>query len=447
MLGVVSSVVRRPAPVESRVDEWEWRPTVLPAVLGVSVFLFAWGMLHYGFYTHRLLLDTPLYERYGDAMLSGQMPYRDFSIEYPPGALPVFLIPSIFAGAGHFGLYSRVFEALMGLCGMLATASVATLVARRRTGSPALVGSLGLAGLGALALGPVVLSRFDLWPAALTVAALAALLGGRRRLAFALLGLGFAAKIYPAVMLPPMLVYVWRERGRRCALLCAATFLAVGLAPFLPFLALAPGGVWSSIAGQATRPLQIESLGASLLLGAHQVSKVRITMLPSHGSDNLVGALPHGVALGQAVLQAAIIVALWVGFARGRPDPDRLLRICAASVCAFVAFGKVLSPQYLVWLITLVALLRGRRALTAGACLLTALVLTQLWFPYRYLDLVYSLDPTASWLVLTRDLVLVALLGVLSWPESRANARLRQPQACVPDDPGRVDRAAPATPS
>jgi hypothetical protein len=42
-------------------------------------------------------------------------------------------------------------------------------------------------------------------------------------------------------------------------------------------------------------------------------------------------------------------------------------------------------------------------------------VLTQLWFPRHYLDLSYGFDPRASWLVLARDLVLVALLLVLAW--------------------------------
>jgi hypothetical protein len=49
----------------------------------------------------------------------------------------------------------------------------------------------------------------------------------------------------------------------------------------------------------------------------------------------------------------------------------------------------------------------------ANALLLAALVLTQLWFPFRYWDLVREFDPLASWLVLARDLVLVALLVVL----------------------------------
>ena len=56
-------------------------------------------VLHWGFYQHNLILDTVEYHRYGNAMLHGHVPYRDFGVEYPPGALPVFAAPAI----GHDG--------------------------------------------------------------------------------------------------------------------------------------------------------------------------------------------------------------------------------------------------------------------------------------------------------------------------------------------------------
>ena len=133
----------------------------------------------------------------------------------------------------------------------------------------------------------------------------------------------------------------------------------------------------------------------------------------------VVGASAGGVdalAKTQSILQTLVVIALWIAFARGPATTDRLLRFGAASVCAFVALGKVLSPQYLVWLLPLVPLVRGRRGVAASALLLLAMTLTQIWFPYRYVDLALHFDTTASWLVFARDLVLVALLAVLSWP-------------------------------
>jgi hypothetical protein len=378
------------------------------AALVVATFFVSFGALHYGFYTRGLLMDTPVYERYGDAIVhGGRVPYRSFAVEYPPAALPVFAAPSLVAGAGSFDRYRAAFEALMLVCGGIAAALVG-LVVRERAAAATL-----LAGLAPLALGPVVLSRFDLWPAMLSVAGIAALAAGRRRLGCVVLGVAFAAKIYPGVLVPLAVVHVWRRHGRREALLCAGAAAAAALAWFVPFLLVAPHGVWSSVSGQASRPLQIESLGAALLLGAHQAWGLPLVQVVSHGSDNLGGSAAHALATAQAVLAPLALVALWIAFARGPATRERLFRYAAACVCAFVVLGKVLSPQYLIWLIPLVPLVRSTRA---WILFVAALVLTQLWFPRRYLDLAYGFDARASWLVLARDLVLLALLLVLVVP-------------------------------
>ena len=63
------------------------------------------------------------------------------------------------------------------------------------------------------------------------------------------------------------------------------------------------------------------------------------------------------------------------------------------------------------------------RVLLAGA-----LVLTQLWFPFRYWDLVREFDPLTSWLVVARDLVLVALLVVVAKAAADAHELRVRPQ-------------------
>ena len=234
-----------------------------------------------------------------------------------------------------------------------------------------------------------------------------------------MLGLAFAAKIFPGALLPLVLARSWRRGGRAEAARSLAAFCAVALACLLPFAALAPHGLWEAIRRQADRPLQIESLGAAVLLVAHAVGGLSVTMRSGHGSQNLAGSLPDAIAAVQTVLQLVALAAVWVWFARGPGDVGRFLRASAAAVCAFVALGKVLSPQFLIWLVPLVPLVRGRRGLAASGLLAAALVLTQSWFPSRYWTLALDLGAVESWLVLARDLALLALLAVLLWPERR----------------------------
>ncbi|HET9324227.1 MAG TPA: glycosyltransferase 87 family protein [Gaiellaceae bacterium] len=357
-------------------------------------------MLHAGFFAPHKITDTQVYERYGDAIVDGQVPYRDFGVEYPPAALPVFVVPELVGDD-----FRASFEGLMAGLGV---------------GVVLLVGLAGpwwapiFVGISPLLLGSVVLTRFDLWPVALAGAALALFLGGRSRLALGFLGVASAAKVYPALFAPILLAHVWKTRGRREALVCGGLFLGAVAAVVLPFALVSPGGVWDAFRTQAGRPLQIESLGAALLLAGHHVLGLDLTMESSHGSQNLTGGGADAIAALSSLLQAAAVVAVWIWYARGPAGRDRLLRACAAAVCAFIAFGKVLSPQFLLWLIPLVPLVRGRRGLLASGVLALALVLTQLWFPRRYWELALEFDGPASGILLLRDLTLIALLAVLT---------------------------------
>jgi uncharacterized membrane protein len=316
----------------------------------------------------------------------------------------VFVAPSLIGERRDYESYNDAFQLLMFACGLALVSGMA--VARA---GPA---ALALAALAPLALGNVVLTRFDLLPAAITAFAVAALLAERHRLGTALLGLGIVVKLYPAVLVPIALAWAWQRRGRREAFVCAAIVAGIVLAAFVPFLLLAPHGFVASFSGQLSRPLQIETLGAALLI----VSPADVVMHSSHGSQNVEGAGVWAVAILQSLAQIGVIVWTWIAFALRRLD---LVTACAAAVVAFVALGKVLSPQFLVWLVPLVLLVRGRRGAVASALLLAALVLTQLWFPYRYWEYVRELDVDLAWLVLARDVVLVALLLTLV----RARAR------------------------
>jgi len=356
----------------------------LPEALAASgVFLACWGLVHTWFWSRGQLVDWPVYRDYGRAILDhGQVPYRDFAVEYPPGALPVFVVPA------PFGDYASAFEWLMAACGV---GLVIVLGAVSRW-------AMWFVALTPVLAGSVVLSHFDLWPALLATAALVLLLRDRPAWAWALLGLAIAAKLWPAVLVPLFLVRSRRGAG------WGITTLALA---FVPFLLLSPGGVWHSITGQASRPLQIESLPAAILtaFGSPEV-------VTGHGSQNVAGN--GGLAAVASAAQILAVLGVWISYFRSRRD---LERHSAAAVTAFIAFGKVLSPQFLLWLAPLVPLVRGRRGIAAVALLTAAFVLTQVWFPQRYWDYVDHLH--LAGVVLARDLVLVALFGVLALPGLR----------------------------
>ena len=377
------------------------------AAVGAFVFALSWVVLQ-GTAGRGQLRDTPLYEAYADAVGAGDLPYRNFLLEYPPGALPAFVAPRLTTKPEHFAAYSKTFERWMALCGVAMMIALTSCLARMQFSPRRAAAALALPALSPLLLGSVILSRFDLWPAALGAIAVAALLAGYRRTAGVLFGLAVAAKIYPVVCVPIVVVWIWRRSGRRAALAWAAIVAAVVAGAFVPFVILAPTGVLHSFTFQLQRPLQIESLGAALLVSAHWVGGLPLVLHGDHGSTNIIGTLPTLVGDFSTACQLILLLVIIAAFARGPASRPRLVLALAAAVSTFVAFGKVFSPQYMIWLIPLVPLIGGRRGFVAGALLAATLLLTQTWFPYGYGAYVYRLGLAQSVEVFARDLVVVA---------------------------------------
>jgi hypothetical protein len=401
------------------------RSVVAAAFAAIALFVVAWTLLHVGFYKHKQVIDTPVYQHYGNAIADGKVPYRDFAVEYPPGALPMFALPGLAEPGRNQEVsagFRRAFETLMWMCGAVALLAMAVVLRVLRRSDLNVWGALCFAAVAPLLLGSVILSRFDLWPAAICTAALAALVSNRLRLGHALLGLGVTAKLFPVVLVPLAVAYAWKRAGRREALTCLALLAGVVGAVFLPFVVLSPGGVWDSLTVQLSRPLQVESLGASLLLVGHHVFGFGLAGETSHGSQNVAGSAAGVLAVATTLLQVGVVGWIWTAFARGRGDREALVRSTAAALCAFVALGKVLSPQFLIWLIPIVPLVRGRRGLWASVLLGAALVLTQVWFPFRYFRLALHFEAGLSWVLLARDLALVALTLLLAFTLRRRAA-------------------------
>ncbi len=366
--------------------------------LAVVVFVWSWVFLGQSFYAHKGSSDAIWYQPYALNMRAGQLPYRDFSVEYPPGALAAFMAPSYVGNPENLASYEKWFGRLMGVLGLCSL----LLIARAR---PPIWG-LALVAVSPLLIGTLAPERYDLWPATLTVAGVVALLGNRHRLGWAALAAAFTAKVYPLALLPLAAAWTFRRRGSGELARCAAVGLAVTAAAFGPFVVLAPHGLWTSLWGQATRPVQIESLVGSYLIAFEHSPRVF--------SYATIGIDGHGTLLATAFLaQLATLLWIWIAFARGEARAERFVRYAAAAVCASIAFGRVFSPQYLIWLVALVALVRGYRGMVATAMLVVCFILTDLWYGTHRFD-AYIATGHYAWLVLTRNLLAVALVFVLA---------------------------------
>jgi uncharacterized membrane protein len=389
------------------------------AVVAIPVFLAACAVPDGGLFRADRFRDLHIYQGYAERLLDGALPYRDVFVEYPPGAFAVFLPPAAL-GADH---YNAAFKALMAFCGLATIVLAALVLAELGASRRRVYAAVGLLALSPVALGPISLNTYDAWPALLTVLALWLLLRERDLLAFAVLGLAITAKVYPLVLVPLACIFIWRRAGPRRVAIALAMLLAVTAAVVAPFAVYAPHGVFESFRSQAERGLQVESLGASLLLvldrlGLYDAQVVRTTGVAGR---ELTGGAADAVAVVSLVLEALAVAVAWVLYARVRDARARLPVAFAAAVAGFIAFTKVFSPQYLVWLVPLVVLVDGAAGVAAVSLTALALVLAQVWF-FHYHALFRIGWPV--WLLLVRDLMLVVLYAVLAGALSRWKIRI-----------------------
>ena len=379
--------------------------TARAVAVGWAVTLAACSLPSVGLWSTHAHADVGLYGLYGGRIAHGAFPYRPgFFMEFPPGAIPPLAVPAL-----PHGHYIEFFHAFMAVSALVAVAAVAFALAggseRRR------LAAVVTAAVAPAVLGQITLNSLDLWPAALAGVGVAAVLRGRPRWGLALLGAASAAKLYPVLLFPVLLTYISGTYGRTEAKRALVAGAGVLTATFLPFAVFAPGGLKYSLQVQVTRGLQVESLGGSFLGVAHRLGAgfhVVVTHAPF--SYDIAGSFADGLATVMSVIVLVAAFVVWRELRAGTVDRERTVRALAATAIAFVAFGKVLSPQYLLFLVPLVPLVAST---LAPLLLLVALGLTQIWarFPQPFAQ-VSSLEGMI-WVTLARNLVLVALYVVL----------------------------------
>ena len=372
------------------------------AALAVAVWLVPLQLV--GFYADGVITDVPVYREAHDAIAGGEVPYRDFALEYPPLAAGLFWLAGALPGD-----YATGFSLLMLAC-LVATALAATATARAMDTTP-----LRRAGAGAaiaaspLMIGALVETRYDMALAAALGWTLWAAVTRRFAWMWALLAVAVLVKLVPLALLPALVIWQRHHAGARAALRGAGASLAAVAAVAAPFVALSPGGTWDLVRYHLDRPLQIEASGASYLLGLHALADIPLTVATSFGSQGLMGTGPGVIAgLSTAVLLGLLAAIAWclaVGLRRAA---------ACATVTAMLVTGKVLSPQFLIWLLPVAFLVTGRYGRAAFAAAIAAMLLTLAYFPGRYWDLVALQDGPIALLVL-RNAVLIALLAAC-WP-------------------------------
>ncbi|MFJ8821780.1 glycosyltransferase 87 family protein [Streptomyces sp. NPDC102467] len=333
-----------------------------------------------------------LYARWNVTLSHGTFPTGDPLWQYPPGAGPVLLAPDLLPGLTYFQAFVTL---------TLATDALVTYVLVRGSRDPR--GAwLWTAGLPLLLHIP--LARYDIEVTALAVLALLTL-HRSPRLAGTFAALGALVKVWPALTL------LGAPRGRTTRQAWTAALAAA--AALILVLALAFRSPFSFLRGQSGRGVQIESLGGTALMLARRAGwpgRVRY----QYGAMEFVGPYVGVVAaLSLAATAAAFGVLLWWRLRARRFSAATPYDAALCAVLMFTVTSRVISPQYLIWLLGLAAVCLTSRHTTqrpVALLVLAAAAVSALAYPVLYEDVKTGTWPGVAVMAVRNALLLGGVL-------------------------------------
>jgi Glycosyltransferase family 87 len=280
------------------------------------------------------LADVGLYNFWANNMNNGQFPLNDPMWQYPPLAAVIFLLGFAISHAS-VGFVTLAVIADAGILALL-------LVAQHRAATSKSLG-LWIWVAAPVLMGPIMLGRFDVFP---TLAVIAAIVFSGTAEAFgSLVAIGALLKVWPVLGL----IGTPRKDGLRSIIAFLATFIA-GSAIMISWW---PGS-FNFLSGQKARGLQIESLGAWPYMMWNSMGH-HVNVALQYGAVEVVA---HGTRTVCLIVTLACLVglgALAVLRFLGRLERATVAHIALTAVLISMITSRVLSPQYTVWVLGLLA--------------------------------------------------------------------------------------------
>jgi hypothetical protein len=361
--------------------------------------------------------DVLLYQNISDDALGGKLPYRDRVLEYPPYSMLVFLLPRLFS---NYGSYPTAFIIMVLFLDWLLKIALIIIGFNFTKGIKSFL-PFCLYSSAVLGINFFYLQRYDIWPTLASILALWSFSRQRYFLSGLLLAFGIGIKLYPIIFVPPLFIIAFRLGGSRRFFLGVLSGMTplVCLSFFLPW--------WRFAEFQGARGLQVESLYASALwlaklLGYNHIDWVWVKAWFEVKGSMVTALLPWIRLFFSIIVISSVAFVCYIALKmpiRGRLGadtnelikPPTLARLFLVPLLSFVAFNQVLSPQYMIWILPLAAVLAIEKDLFVALLLVVATWLTPFFFPT--LEYITGLNLRETIILLFRNIILVTVWFLL----------------------------------
>lgn len=334
---------------------------------------------------------------YADAMMNGVMPYTPgtgLSWEYPPFSYVFMFIPRIFASTATGYEIGFVIEVIIFfVLGLLVTGKIAIKL-RQGPYLPMLVYSILM-----LVMFEFLTDRFDIFTAVMTLFSVYLFFfTDKKWLAFVILTIAAATKLYPALLIPLFIILLGADRKWKDVAIGGAAVSITTLLIMIPFI-LTGVEYMMFLQYHTDRPLEVESVASSIIMIASMLGLTQSYVGFDFGSDNLYGPWADAIGPYMTWIFVIVVIILYFVFASyavraKRQKIDIKLQLVSVFgfmiILSFFLFGKVISGQYPIWLIPFALLIvmvfsnENTMKSKLFLCFLASEAFTQLNFAVNY---------------------------------------------------------------
>lgn len=334
--------------------------------------------------------------------------------EYQPGAVMFFaaLSPSLLIKDSYESLLQALIWVNIGLIFSSA------FIYQKLSG----VKPLLIFGFILLACGPIALFRFDLLVGFLVLLTIYFWQKQKSFLSLFILGVATLIKVYPALILPYLLILTLKKSGLKKTSFCFLIFLSgigLGLIVYMGIFRAPHSEIYESLAIHSRKPVHVESVWATALTILPKFSTGKFAS--GSGNWGIFGISPKFTLLPLVFYNyfwllpyAILLLFVWL---KTTKTSKLSVYICTTIILLFLIFSKILTPQYLLWFALIIPLINFPNKfseITNWLILLFILLLSQYVYPLNYswlLDVFYSTgrDELIFWILAIRNLLLVIL--------------------------------------
>ena len=289
--------------------------------------------------------DIQFYFEHAAKILEGQLPYISYNFDYPVLIFVPILIALIAALLFQSSLaFAYTFQILMVLCDLITILCIYFIALKIRNEKAAF--HAGLIYATAFSTAYFVLTKYDAFPTCLLMLAVLFTVYGMNMKGYFSAGLGFFAKIFPAIAFPFFILYNAKKNSLKAEIIAVLkVIIPLSIVLLLPVLVIRPESIRT----------YLFATGANVGIYVNTATYTLYSWLNGIGH---LGVSPETVSLVMyGLMGITILYLLYTAYMDTEKRPVTLLKTLLCAFIAVIFFTKFHSPQYIVWFTPLLCLL------------------------------------------------------------------------------------------